>query len=419
MPKIALLTHDNATGGAALAVSRLAKGLTSLSQKQQDFSFTLLAAIVKEKDFSVLKKQIGGSSICSSGIAREILDKAITQTWSYIHRTRKSPRAFFMQGFRDVRSDLEDFDVVNMFWMQTLANLRKIAQIRQPKVITLHDMWFLTGGCSYSFGCDKFRSGCKDCDFMWAPLACDASNQYFAKGKILFEDTTRIVVTSKWMYGAAIDRGIDASNITMIKNYIPENYHFFDNTLLAKKLLGIDDSLNSKIIFYFVGSIGDPRKGFDLFCNAVIRLSNHFRKEILVMHLGPVDKTKDLLLNSAGVCIIHLGIFIDEVPQVIAYNAADYLICPSRYDNTPNVIAEAHMCGLPVIAANTSGTSEMVIEGFNGILAYVENADEFACSISSAMVSSFSKATICNNAKSIYGSHATCRSYLELYRSVL
>ena len=421
MPNIALLTRDNASGGAAIAVSRLAKGLTSISQNKSKFSFTLLASILKEKNFSVTKKQIGGSTNRVNSIAREFLDKAITQTWSYTHRTRKSPRAFFMQGLRDVRADLQGFDIVNMFWMQTLADLSKLAKIRNPKVITLHDMWFLTGGCSYSFGCDKFRSGCNDCDFMWAPLTGDACKQYLAKGRILFDGATRVVVTSKWMHDAAIGRGIEDSKITTIKNYIPENYHFFDNIPLAKKLLGIDDSMHSKIIFYFVGSIGDPRKGFDLFCNAVIRLPHHYRKEILVMHLGPVDKSKDILLYNAGICIIHLGIFGDEVPQVIAYNAADYLICPSRYDNTPNVIAEAHMCGLPVIAANTTGTSEMVSEGNNGMLTNVENADEFACALSNAIVrvNSFSKATICDNANTVYGLHATCHNYLKLYSSML
>ena len=84
-------------------------------------------------------------------------------------------------------------------------------------------------------------------------------------------------------------------------------------------------------------------------------------------------------------------------------------------------VQQTHMCGLPVIAANTSGTLEMVDEGVNGMLTNVQNADEFACSISNAMISldSFSSATISDNAKSEYGSDATCHSYLNLYASML
>jgi glycosyltransferase involved in cell wall biosynthesis len=421
MSKIALLTHDNGKGGAAIAVSRLAKGLIVTSQESKEFNFTLLAAVVNEKDFSVSKRQIGGATNYVNSIARNFLNKAIAKMWSYVHRTSRSPRLFFMQGYRDVRMELQEFDVINMFWMQMLADLSKLEKIRKPKVITLHDMWFLTGGCSYSFGCEKFRFGCNDCDYMWAPLASDASKQYSAKDKILSNDTTQVVVTSKWMRDVAVARGIDDSKISIIKNYIPDNYHFFNDKAMARELLGIHVDLKHKQILYFVGEIGDPRKGFDLFCNAITLLPFYLRKEILVMHLGPVDISQDMLLKDAAIDIIHLGSFVDDVPQIIAYNAADYLICPSRYDNTPNVIAEAHMCGLPVIAASTTGTAEMVSAEDNGILANVADAEEFACTLENALINagSFEKLSICENAKLTYGSNATCHNYLNLYRSMM
>ena len=62
MTRVALMTH-NGNGGAALAVSRLAKGLTINTSQSGDFDFALLAAVVQDKDFSVIKKQIGGLTI--------------------------------------------------------------------------------------------------------------------------------------------------------------------------------------------------------------------------------------------------------------------------------------------------------------------------------------------------------------------
>lgn len=421
MTKVALVTHNNGNGGAALAVSRLAKGLSINSAQSLEFDFTLLAAIIDEKDFSVATQLIGGSNYPLANNARIFLSKVIAKMWAYIHKTNNNPRVFCMQGYRDVRSELQEFDIINLFWMQTLADLSKLAKVNKPKVITLHDMWFLTGGCSYSFGCEKYRIGCRSCEFMWTPFARDARKQFLAKERILLNDTTRVVVTSKWMHGAAIARGIPDSKIFMIKNFIPDTYHYFDNKTMARDLLGISSRLKHQYILYFIGSIGDPRKGFDLFCNAIALLPADLKKEVLVLHLGPVDNSYDAVLENNGIDIIHLGSFVEEVPQVIAYNAADYLICPSRYDNSPNVIAEAHMCGLPVIASSSTGASDMIIDKNNGMLADVENADEFSNTLFNALSNTHfsARSSISNQAKTSYGYQATCSNYLELYRSLL
>lgn len=420
MTRVALMTHNNGNGGAALAVSRLARGLTINTSQNVEFDFSLLAAIIEDKDFSVTKNQIGGSSYPPINFARIFLSRAIAKTWSIIHKTNHDPRVFCMQGYRDVRLQLQDFDIVNLFWMQTLADLSKLARVQIPKVITLHDMWFLTGGCSYSFGCEKYRSGCKNCDYMWTPFARDSSNQYSLKDKILSSDSTRVVVSSKWMHEIARVRGIDDSKISMIKNYIPDKYHFLNKKTTARSLLDIDVKLQEKIILYFVGAIGDPRKGFDLFYNAISLLPSCLQKEILLMHLGPIDIAYDALLEYFGVNIIHLGFFVDEISQIVAYNAADLLICPSRYDNTPNVVAEAHMCGLPVIGAGGTGAAEMIIEDYNGLLANVNNPEEFAWTLEYAIINicTFSRDAICATAKSTYGLQATCQNYIKLYKSI-
>lgn len=52
-----------------------------------------------------------------------------------------------------------------------------------------------------------------------------------------------------------------------------------------------------------------------------------------------------------------------------AYAGGDVLVVPSRwYENTPLVVAEAFAAGLPVVATNLGGMSEVVLEGENGLL---------------------------------------------------
>ena len=419
--RVGLLTYDNGSGGAATAVSRLARGLTSSTIDSNEFSFQLLLASLHDKDFFVPKKQLK-SNIFQGYYSNEvILDKCLSRAWSIAHRTRFSPKVFFRQGYRDLRSEAQDYRIFNMFWMQGLADLSKLGNLSSPLVLTLHDMWFLTGGCSYSFECNGYENGCSDCRFIPSILRRNIANQYKFKSSMLFGRNVKIVVTSEWMRNAAVMRGIDIERIELIKNYIPETYHCFDDKSLARDLLGIDNRLKFKKILYFVGSISDPRKGFDLFFEAVKLLPYSLRAELLILHLGQVDNTYDLFFRDLKVEIVHLGLFVDEVPQIVAYNAADFLICPSRYDNTPNVIAEAHMCGLPVITANSSGCVEMVDDGKNGRLVDVEDSEKFASTIEASLKSLefLSNIGIGEGSKDIYGKDATCGKYLKLYRSMI
>ena len=66
--------------------------------------------------------------------------------------------------------------------------------------------------------------------------------------------------------------------------------------------------------------------------------------------------------------IKYLGIVKDEVTLQIAYHAADILFHPAPVDNLPNTVAEAMSCGTPVLAFQTGGLPEMIIDGETGWL---------------------------------------------------
>lgn len=50
------------------------------------------------------------------------------------------------------------------------------------------------------------------------------------------------------------------------------------------------------------------------------------------------------------------------------YRAADVLCHPSRREGAPNVVREAMVAGLPVVATAASGTPEIVVDGVTGLL---------------------------------------------------
>ena len=106
---------------------------------------------------------------------------------------------------------------------------------------------------------------------------------------------------------------------------------------------------------------------------------------------------------------------------MIAYNSADILICPSKVDNTPNVIAEAQMCGLPCIGLKETGSSEMIQDGLSGLIYTKNKPEDLASLISNFALEKiqFSKTAIASWATDNYGIDNTCKKYLELYSSLL
>lgn len=74
-------------------------------------------------------------------------------------------------------------------------------------------------------------------------------------------------------------------------------------------------------------------------------------------------------LQHAGV-LDHVR-FIDPVPYtelVSCYRAADLVVVPSLYDNSPYTCLEALACGVPVVGTTAGGMPEYISHGVNGLV---------------------------------------------------
>ena len=64
--------------------------------------------------------------------------------------------------------------------------------------------------------------------------------------------------------------------------------------------------------------------------------------------------------------LVRIGDHSEDVRDY--YRAADVFVMPSRSEGLPNAVLEAMACGLPCVAADVSGTRELVVEGVTGHL---------------------------------------------------
>lgn len=168
----------------------------------------------------------------------------------------------------------------------------------------------------------------------------------------------KIICVSQNDYNEAMKNKIaPARKIVLIHNGInPDDYNFLDKNT-ARKSLG--------------SSTSKSRLGVELPSDG----------EILVGTIGEDTKNKGhQYLREAGEKIpnVNLKIF-SNIPNASRYlKNFDIFVLPSIKEGLPYIILEAGLAGLPVVASNVGGISEIIIDGENGILVPPKNPKALA-----------------------------------------
>jgi glycosyltransferase involved in cell wall biosynthesis len=132
-----------------------------------------------------------------------------------------------------------------------------------------------------------------------------------------------------------------------------------------------------------VGYIGQMKyhKGVDLVVDAVIRLLKEGQPVTMDLWGGDdgaeMQFSADLKARSQPYPAVRWnGKYTgDKVWDILS--ALDVLVVPSRwYENSPNVILEAHHAKLPVIVTNLGGMAELVEHEVNGLRFRLNDADD-------------------------------------------
>jgi glycosyltransferase involved in cell wall biosynthesis len=124
--------------------------------------------------------------------------------------------------------------------------------------------------------------------------------------------------------------------------------------------------------FLLVGH-ADRRKGADVLLEAS-RLLHDEGGEHRVQVAGEVDES---LFEDSGPTIERLG-YLGRGALVRAYQQADVLVLPSRFDSFGRVVVEGMATGLPALVSAHVGAKEVVTEGESGWVVPAEDVDALA-----------------------------------------
>ena len=267
-----------------------------------------------------------------------------------------SSSSFSLKWLRSIiKTENTVIHIHNWFNLISLRQLRKIIETGVPVVVTLHDQRLITGGCHASLDCSKFQSGCKKCPKVSRLLHSSVRKNARDLRQLFNSDYQNLKLTtpSNFMVSQATKSWIMSSQkVTFLPNSIPR----YVNNKLPRSIVA-----SESIFRVGVASINpdDPLKGGDLI----------------------YELEKMLKANVNDIEIVYLANYPSK-RDVDFWISLDCLLVPSRGDNSPNVIHEAKQFGLPIIATDVGGITEML---FSDMDTLIDISDLSAESILSAI----------------------------------
>jgi glycosyltransferase involved in cell wall biosynthesis len=310
-------------------------------------------------------------------------------------------------------------DIIHLQWINKgFINLKMLAEINKPVVWTLHDMWAFTGGCHYSYECDRFLTGCGKCPVLHSKREKDLSWYLYKRKKRIYDliPSLTIITPSLWLTDMARKSGVFGNHpVLNIPYAININTYKKTDMLLARKKLGlpVDKKL---ILFNAMNATTDERKGYRYLMSA---LESVDLKDIGVVIVG-ADRLSGL--EPPGLDVHLLGIMSDTELMVESYNACDIFVLPSLQDNLPNTVLESLACATPVVGFNTGGIPDMIEHKRNGYLAAYKSISDLANGIKwclydadAGMLSDNARRKILNE----FSEEIIIQKHVDLYQQLL
>ena len=289
----------------------------------------------------------------------------------------------------------------------------------KPAVFTLHDMWALTGHCSYSYDCDRWKIGCGQCPYLDIHPAIKRDStaiEWKLKDWTYSQLDLTIICPSKWM-------AEQAKQSPLINRFPIHHIPLGIDTEIFQPLdpqqcrsqLGIP--LSKTVLLFAAVNLSHYRKGGDLLIKALQSLPDSLKSETVLLVFG---KKTEMLAETVGLPVYHLGYLSDDRAKAVAYSAADLFLFPTRADVFGLVSIESLACGTPVVSFKIGGVPDHVLPGITGYLAEPENAKDFRDGIIQLLEDEDLRHQMSQQCRGItvqeYNSKLSAQRHIEMYR---
>lgn len=281
---------------------------------------------------------------------------------------------------------LKRYDVLNVHWASYLiglAELDELSRAGMPILFTMHDFYYITGGCHYPAECDRHASGCLACpqvDRDQCSPDVIAENLKWKK-RIFGRPNVHLAAPSRFLVDAACKSGI-----------VPETRaHVLRNPYFAEKGVGPRPFGKIPRIVLIADSFAERRKGMPLAIESLadarrqLTVQEPGETPFIVDIIGNADDVLQSALEQSGLEYELHGIITDHRDLARRLSCCDFLLTCSFEDNWPNVLVEAGAYGVVPVVGPGHGCEEFVREFATGEVAGDYSVSCFAKSLITAI----------------------------------
>jgi len=232
---------------------------------------------------------------------------------------------------------------------------------RFPTVLTLHDMWLLTGHCAHSMGCERWRSGCGQCPdlTLYPALENDGTaHNWERKRRIFARSRMHVVGVSRWVLDLAEQSILKPAMLSsrVIHNGIDVELFSPGEKPRARHDLGLPPEA-SVLVFSATRFRTKRHKDWPtVYAAARLLGERHLGRPVILVGIGDEGKTE----RGDGYEVRYAGWIQDQKLLATYYRAADICVHAAHGESFCVAIAEARACGAPTIATAVDGIPEQI-----------------------------------------------------------
>ncbi|MBI4531759.1 MAG: glycosyltransferase [Candidatus Latescibacteria bacterium] len=286
-----------------------------------------------------------------------------------------------------------------------------------PVILNLHSAWLLSGHCSHSFDCERWKIGCGRCpDLSIHPsIKRDGTAHNWRRKRAIYEKSRFYITTpSQWLMEkvrASMLRGV---HYRVIPNGIDLTVFRPGDQIEARSALGLP--VRAKVILLIAHNIF---KDYGTMETALRRVEKSEDTELVFVCLGKTGVDKVVGQGR----MVYRGFEYDKERMVLYYRAADVFIHAAIADTFPSTILEARACGVPVVATAVGGIPEQIDDGTTGFLVPPGDSSSMAGAVErlltdSALHVSIRQAGLADTRRR-FGLDRQVDAFLEWYQEIL
>jgi glycosyltransferase involved in cell wall biosynthesis len=356
--KIAVLSSASA-GGAGIAAYRIYQALQNSNHEADFIDLNVVAGAVCQE----VSPSVSASN------------KKITNTHFTVDYANDT-RGWLIDMLRE-------YDVINIQWASYLVSLGEIlelAKLNKKIVFTMHDFYYITGGCHYPAGCNGFQLDCAGCPQASEKIISQRGviNAHELKREIFSYPNVILAAPSNFIVTNAIKSGIVP----------PERARVIRNVYSPMTEFKPQLKSSEKSILLIADSFDEQRKGLSLAVDSLKLAADKLpsNQQGITLHLvGGLDAEVVKRLDGTKIRVVTHGHIAEHERLVDIFQECHFILSCSYEDNWPNILVEAGCYGCIPIVGRWHGCEEFVLQYNVGYISNDYTPKDFSIAINKAV----------------------------------